>query len=184
MTNGMPTAYRKAASDARGSRLKASPAPQIRGAEPGSTRTSRKPELYIPQTGFGAGDPWEASDWPSLRKATHPWLFDFRYHFSVDPRRPLSPVTLLFLLLGPTSPNSTCSRADYLCIIGFAYRAAEARSQMSQARRNSRESLGFSAAFALAGPKSGVQSLGQSIAVQTTPVVCLRDQTIGSTPKP
>jgi hypothetical protein len=69
-------------------------------------------------------------------------------------------------------------------MIGFAYRAAEASTQLSQARRNSRESTGFSAAFAFAGPNSGVWSLGQSIAVQTTPEVCLRDQTIGSTPKP
>jgi hypothetical protein len=143
MINGMPTAYRKVASDARGSRL---------NSESGASDPASRARFYQdqPQTGalrpadwICAGDSWEASDWPSLRKATQPWLFDFWNDFPADlPRLPL-PVTLLFLLLGPTFLNSTCSRADYLCIIGFAYRAAEARSQMSQARRNSRESIGF-----------------------------------------
>ncbi len=143
MINGIPTAYRSAASDARGSRLNsesgasdpASRAQVLPGPAANRSFTSRGLDT--------CGDSWEASDWPSLRKATQPWLFDFWNDFPADLPRVSRPVALLFLLLDPTSPNSTCSRADYLCIIDFAYRAAEARSQMSQARRNSRESIGF-----------------------------------------
>ena len=143
MINGIPTAYRTAASDARGSRLNsesgasdpASRAQVLPGPAANRSFTSRGLDTR--------GDPWEASDWPSLRKATQPWLFDFRNDFRLTYPVRLHPVTPLFLPLDLTSPNSTCSRADYLCIIDFAYRAAEARSQMSQARRNSRESIGF-----------------------------------------
>jgi hypothetical protein len=38
-------------------------------------------------------------------------------------------VTFQFLLLATNFPNSTCSWVVSLCIIGFAYRAAEARPQ-------------------------------------------------------
>jgi hypothetical protein len=153
MINGIPTAYRTAASDARGSRLNsesgasdpASRAQVLPGPAANRSFTSRALDTR--------GDPWEASDWPSLRKATQPWLFDFWNHFPADLPRVPHPVTLLFLLLDPTSPNSTCSRADYLCIIDFAYRAAEARSQMSQARRNSRESIGFFCRVRICWPK-------------------------------
>jgi hypothetical protein len=129
MINGIPTAYRTAASDARGSSLNSES-----GASDPASRAQVLPgpaaNRSFSSRGLDTrGDPWEASDWPSLRKATQPWLFDFRNDFPADLPRVPHPVTLLFLLLEPTSPNSTCSRADYLCIIGFAYRAAEARSQ-------------------------------------------------------
>jgi len=143
MVNGIPTAYRngsqrrtRLALEQRVRRLRSGEQSQVLPG-PAANRSSTSRALA------SAGDPWEASDWPSLRKATQPWLFDFRRGFPADLPRLLLPVTLLFLLLAPTSPNSTCSRAEYLCIIDFAYRAAEARSQMSQARRNSRESIGF-----------------------------------------
>ena len=81
MVNGLPTAYRSAASDARGSRLNsesgasdpASRAQVLPGPAANRSFTSRRL--------ISAGDPWEASDWPSLRKATQPWLFDFRGDF-------------------------------------------------------------------------------------------------------
>jgi len=143
MVNGIPTACRSSsqrrtrlALEQRVRRLRSGEQSQVLPG-PAANRSSTSRALA------SAGDPWEASDWPSLRKATQPWLFDFRNDFPADLHVCLHPVTLLFLLLGPTSPNSTCSRAEYLCIIDFAYRAAEARSQTSQARRNSRESIGF-----------------------------------------
>src|SRR5271156_6665455 len=54
MANGIPTAYRRVASDARGSRL-IQRVRRLRSGEqsPGSTGTSRKPELHVLPTTCG-----------------------------------------------------------------------------------------------------------------------------------
>ena len=130
------------ASDARGSRTNSESGASDPASRARFHGTGRGPELYFPQTD-SRGGPWEASDWPSLRKATQPWLFGFWNSFWLTYPACTHPITPLFLRMQLTCPNSTCSRADYLCMIGFAYRAADARSQMSQARRISRESIGF-----------------------------------------
>ena len=131
---------------------------------PGSTGTSRKPDLISrrPSPRGTLGRPVIGHHTKSHKAVAFRFLrLNFSALFSICV--PL--VTLLFCPMEPRFPNSTCSRALSLCIIGFAYRAAEARSQnVSQARRNSRESIGFFCRVATAGPNGDVR-WGQIIAV-------------------
>jgi hypothetical protein len=128
MVNGMSTANRRVASDARGSqKCESGDSDPVSRAK--SYRDQPQPELHIPADVRCRVDPWEASDWPSSKKSHSAVAFLFLATFSA-----------LFPLIWPDSnpftltsgtklSNSTCSRTAYLCIIGFAYRAAEARSR-------------------------------------------------------
>jgi hypothetical protein len=126
--NGMPTANTTSASDARGSQFK---------CESGASDPASRAQVLPGPAATGALHPAEYSGGALGRPVIGHYqekplnvAFLFPDWFSrCDPSYNPS-VTSLFLLLERGLPNSTCSRAVYLCIIGFAYRAAVARVHM------------------------------------------------------